>query len=266
MRALKVLVGLILHLLPELAMVLVWLAAIVLFLLLGLRCCAAPRDAVVRLISHGASATVIHTEPGRTLVLGCAHAFEGKDRYKPIVIDAPDPAPGALKRGGNRLLAVDYQADLSLVEMQVGPLPYVCPVAPAGHRPGQLLSVGYDQMRWPATARPATLLGSDAQHSYTREKPWHGRSGGALLDIASGTVVGVVSGYSEERRQLFAVEVTPQGRGIYVSHEAILRFLARPQGQDNPRLTPGRPWVSEHRELLSGPGPGSRGDCVPGGT
>jgi hypothetical protein len=240
----------------QLTSLLCWLLVLIVLALLAQVLRAAPADAVVRLPSHGASATIIHTEEGRTLLLGCAHAFLGKDRGKPIVIDAPDPSPGAMKRGGTRLLAVDYQADLSLVEMQVGPLPYACLVAPRGHQPGRLLSVGYDEMRWPAIQRPATLLGSDPQHSFTREKPWHGRSGGALIDLDSGYLVGVVSGYREVNERQAPIEVTPQGRGVYVSHDAILRFLQRysaPAPNAPIAPNPGRPWVSEYQGPRIGP-------------
>jgi hypothetical protein len=50
---------------------------------------------------------------------------------------------------------------------------------------------------------------------FTREKPWHGRSGGALLDADAGYTIGVVQGY----------EIMAWGRGIYCSHQAILKFL-----------------------------------------
>jgi hypothetical protein len=78
-----------------------------------------------------------------------------------------------------------------------------------------LLSVGYDEMRQPATQRPVTILRVDADITWTREPPWHGRSGGALLDLESGQLIGVVSGYVSY----------PRGPGIYVSHAAIERFL-----------------------------------------
>jgi hypothetical protein len=194
------------------------LASLLLLLAAGLAG-AGPEDAVVRVISHGASATVIHTEPGRTLLLGCAHAYRGGDRHKRHVIDAPAPLAGAKSTGGRiRVLAVDHRLDLSLVEIPEGPLPYVCPVAPAGHRPSaDILSAGYDEMRVPRTERRATLAGSGPAVTYTREKPWHGRSGGALIDLRAGRLIGVVQGY----------EVPPGGggRGIYASHDAVLRFL-----------------------------------------
>src|SRR5262249_28648624 len=74
----------------------------------------------------------------------------------------------------------------SLLELNDGPLYYVCPVAPAGHRPGRCVSVGYDEMRLPARKASASLLGSDRGITFTREMPWHGRSGGALIDLDAG--------------------------------------------------------------------------------
>jgi hypothetical protein len=187
---------------------------------------AAPADAVVRIISHGASATVIHTENGRSLLLGCAHAYQGKDRTKPMKIDVPVPQAGAAKNHTITLLAVDYDLDLSLVELKDGPLPYVCPVAPKGHVPSHnLLSAGYDDMKWPATQRKATIVAQADGTTFTRERPWHGRSGGGLIDVDNGVLIGVVQGY----------EVTGQQRGLYVSHKAILAFLTR---RTQPRTAP----------------------------
>ena len=173
-------------------------------------------NAVVRIPSHGASATVIETGPGYTLLLGCAHAFEGSDRTKPIQLDVPVPCAGQPEQARIRLMAVDYQADLSLVELEDGPLPFVLPVAPPGHRPGNAIwSVGYDEMRWPATAVPATILAVSGSTTFTRERPGHGRSGGALIDADAGRLIGVVQGY----------ETAGQRRGMYVAHAVILRFL-----------------------------------------
>ncbi len=194
--------------------------ALLALLLLGAAAPASPPDAVVRLSSHGASGTVIQTAPGRSLILSCAHAFEGRDRARPLVIDAPTAAPAGTSRAvGIRLLAVDERLDLSLIELGDGPLPYCCPVAPAGFTPGgRVLSVGYDAMRYPAVQEWATLLGSTGGTTYTREQPRPGRSGGALLDLDAGCLIGVVQGY----------ETAGPRRGMYVSHQAILSFLGRP--------------------------------------
>jgi hypothetical protein len=192
--------------------------AALLFALASASASAAPPDAVVRIPSHGASGTVIQTGPGKTLILSCAHAFEGKQRTAPIRLDVPHPDPGPAKRVGIKLVKVDYTLDLSLIELADGPLPYVCRVAPADHVPAtSCLSVGYDEMRLPSTRRNVSLLGSSGMTTYTRERPWHGRSGGALIDQQAGCLIGVVQGY----------EVTGQRRGLYVSHGAILRFLER---------------------------------------
>ncbi len=259
----------------------VW-ALLLLFLFLGSSCLqAAAQDAVVRIGSHGGSGTVIFTTAGRSLILSCAHAFQGNDRSKAIVIDVPTPTPGPAQRPGVRLLAVDYRADLSLIEMLAGPLPYVCPVAPVNHRAGRLLSVGFDEMALPAKMRPATSLGSQGAITFTRERPWHGRSGGGLIDLDSGYLVGVVQGYSgpQDRR-----EVVSGCTGMYASLTAIQSFLSKNQpglqaqpATDNwdgsyrllPEYvqTPGAPRVYEGRQQACPPGftcpPGA--PCLPGG-
>jgi len=184
--------------------------------------------AVVRIPSHGASATVIETRPGYTLLLGCAHAFEGADRARPIHLDVPVMQAGAPRRARIRLLAVDYRADLSLIVLEDGPLPHVAPVAPPAHVPSRTIrSIGYDEMRWPAQALPATILAVSATTTLTRERPWHGRSGGALLDAEHGLLIGVVQGY----------EVGGARRGMYVAHPAILRFLQRQRAVPPPPRT-----------------------------
>jgi hypothetical protein len=180
--------------------------------------------AAVRMKSHGASGTVIATAKGKTWILGCCHMFfDHADRVDPallrkkLTLDGP-PQPEAVFKGVRdcRVLAYDARLDLSLIELDNGPFACV-PVAPRGHRPGRLLSIGYDAMRWPVTVRPATLLGTAGMTTYTREKPWHGRSGGGLIDADARVLVGVVQGY----------EVGHRERGLYVSHEAILLFLGR---------------------------------------
>ena len=57
--------------------------------------------------------------------------------------------------------------------------------------------------------------------------PWHGRSGGALIDRDAGCLIGVVQGY----------EIGGERRGLYVSHEAILKFL----GKRTPPLPAAKP-------------------------
>jgi len=179
-------------------------------------------SAVLQIPSHGVSGTVIYTAPGRTLILSCAHGHTGKDRTKPMTLNVPTASvPTENKRATIRLLAIGRpdNDDLTLIELADGPLPWVCPVAPRGHVPSRTtLSVGYDDMKWPATQRTATIL---TALTPTRERPWHGRSGGALIDQA-GLLVGVCHGYTgPPTRQ----EVVRGGQGLYVSHGTIVQFL-----------------------------------------
>ena len=196
-------------------------------LLLALAACRAPASeppryhpslAVVRVRSHGASGTVIATASGKSWILSCAHMFASSADYqKPLRLDGPRQPYAEAKRAACRLLAVDVHADLSLLEHDKGPF-YCCPVAPAGYQPGQnLLSAGYDEMRWPVTQRRATLLDSPGRTTFTREKPWHGRSGGGLIDVDNNVLIGVVQGY----------EIGGRSRGVYVSHQTVLTFVAK---------------------------------------
>jgi hypothetical protein len=176
-------------------------------------------NAVVRIPSHGASATVIWSNERKSYLLGCAHAYQGKDAYKKMVIDVPSSSSGQKAANGIRLVALDYRLDLSLVEMNVGGLIYL-PVAPEGHKiPQRLVSIGYDNMKWPATRVWADLVGEDAIRFYTKQIPWHGRSGGALADPQGPYLVGVVQGYE--------MSGSRPGRGIYANHRAILYFLSK---------------------------------------
>jgi hypothetical protein len=184
-----------------------------------------PTRAAVRIKSHGASGTVIATAHGKSWILSCAHMFldrhnrpSAEARARRLVLDGL-AQPGAAVAGAAaaRLLAWDYDADLSLIELDNGPFAFV-PVAPVGHHPsGNLLSMGYDEMAWPVTTRKATLLLVRDGTTYTAEKPWHGRSGGGLIDLERRVLIGVVQGY----------EVTGPQRGLYVSHAAVVRFLMK---------------------------------------
>jgi Trypsin-like peptidase domain len=185
--------------------------ACVVFLCIASIASADPQKAVVRLPSHGGSGTVIATTASHTYILSCAHAFQAEDAVKPIQIDGQQ-----VPAGPPRLVAVDYEHDLSLIEIPAGNAPNVAPVAGPGHKPSaHLLSVGYDEMRLPATERPVHIVKTDNDITWTREPPWHGRSGGALLDLDQGVLIGVVSGYVNY----------PEGPGLYVSHRDIGIFL-----------------------------------------
>jgi hypothetical protein len=185
-----------------------------------------PSLAVVRIKSHGASGTIIAATDGKSWILSCAHMFFGPAgtidenlTRKRILIDGPDQPRAPRKLADVRLIAIDADSDLSLLEIANGPFNHI-PVARPGFTPGtNLASVGYDEMRWPVTRRRATIVIVMNDWTYTREKPWHGRSGGGLFDLDAKCLIGVVNGY----------EIAGQERGIYVSHASVLRFLAKQQ-------------------------------------
>jgi hypothetical protein len=201
---------------------------------------------VVQIPSHGGSGVVVWTGPGQTHVVSAAHLFEGGAVRKPIRIAAPSPEVGPPRDMRVTLSRVDPQADLSFLVVHVGPWPYVCPIATS--RVGtQFWSVGYDEMCWPAKVRPATVYASGGGWTYTRERPWHGRSGGGLIDPRNGVLVGIVSSvFGPDTRD----EVVPGGHGRYVSLEAIQAFVGwqhRTQGfgQKPDPDAPRRPFVTE---------------------
>ena len=112
-------------------------------------------------------------------------------RRQPLQLDGPTQEKARPGLHAARIVKVDFALDLALIEHHNGPF-YCVPVAPPGHRPSaHLLSVGYDEMRWPVTERTATLLYSHRDTTWTREPPWHGRSGGALFDVDAGLLIGV---------------------------------------------------------------------------
>lgn len=192
-----------------------------------------PTCAMVRIQSHGASATAIATTANKTWILGCAHMLMDKsgnldrDLYNKVLkMDGP-PQPNAVNQGkaNARIVAYDLKLDLTLIELDNGPF-HCIPVAKKGFKPSKnIRSLGYDSMAWPVAHKAVTILLSEGDTTYTREKPWHGRSGGALVDADAGVLIGVVQGY----------ELWPNERGLYVSHDAILRFLEKhflPDKQD----------------------------------
>ncbi len=202
-----------------------------------------PALATVRIKSHGGSGTVIVTAPGKSLILSCAHMFlddnnqpSAEARKRPLKIDGPSQPLAPQIKVQARLAAYDYDLDLSLIELDNGPF-YYLPVAEPGFKPGaQIVSIGYDDMRWPVTSKSATILFSLGNTTFTREKPWHGRSGGGLIDVQARKLIGVVQGY----------EVGPQGRGLYVSHQAVLTFLQKHQQQ--PRQQPQQMQLPQPRQ------------------
>src|SRR5579871_114869 len=212
--------------------------------------------AVVRIPSHGASATVIDTAQGYSWILGCGHAYQGSSRNKPMVFDICRANQGPPKQVGSKLVFLDYEADLSLVLLNDGPLEYVSPVAPRGFNPSgdNILSCGFDKMEFPMHQVPTTILSDEGGTWYTREKPWHGRSGGGLIDITKGQLIGTCQGYETPYS-------SPSRRGMYVDlatiHNFLDRYRAKHNAQQNQQQQPLQPiWQPERQYFRPQPCPG----------
>jgi hypothetical protein len=189
--------------------------SLLVLLLLSLRSEAAPKDAVVRITSHGCSGTVFAVKGNRSWIVTCAHAFKGREGAMPVVVDAP----GARMQVRGWITKIDHDLDLAMVQVESA-LPYVCHVAPESFRPSRCLSVGWDEMKDRQTVQTATVTRHQGTETHTWEKPWEGRSGGAL--IFNGRLAGVVSGYTSPGNRQFIPGVN---HGIYVSLPAVRGFL-----------------------------------------
>lgn len=230
------------------------IVAVLTLLLFSASLYADPSDATVRLISHGGSGTIIATGEGWTLILSCAHCFQGQNRNKPVEVHMRHPAPGQRQKVGVTVLAVSgVQDDVSLLRMNVGPVPFVSPVAPIGYAPdGDCWSAGFDAMRMPVHCKPAKIVSQQGPVYLTDARPNHGRSGGSLIEKRSGYLVGVVSAYSGPQRnsQSDAGDYVPGHHGIYASLTTIQRFLSR---VDPSQPAPGPD--QQYRQPAPGPQP-----------
>lgn len=196
------------------------------------------RFSSVRITSHGVTGTVIYTEKDHSIVLTAGHGFHdenGRPINKAIVIDVPEldgrRLPNAV--GHPRLIRAVLEGfnDFALIDFPCGPLPSV-PLAPSGYRPGRhFLSVGYDTMKWREGPKmePAHIRGFGFDATYTDETPIPGRSGGALIDLDNGCLMGTVIGF----------ETRPGGPGIYSRTANLQAFVAQYlQSPPSPKASP----------------------------
>ena len=166
-----------------------------------------------------ATGTTIRSVPGETLVLTCAHLFEGvSSTYKLAVEFYALPGHAGLP---GELAARDQAADLAIVRVATPQVLPVAAVAPPRFTPSIGLpaaSVGCDNGN-PATVRTMQVAAVDrylgASTIECTGQPVQGRSGGGLFNQA-GELIGVCS----------AADPAEQ-RGIYVGLSAVHALLER---------------------------------------
>lgn len=219
---------------------------------------AGPEDAVVCIPSHGGSGTIIGTGEGWTYVLTCWHCFpDAASQRKPITIDVPKA--WAHRQAGHgvgiKIIALgNKDVDVALLRINYGPVPNVVPIAPRNHKiTAECISIGFDSMRYPAQVRPARIVKADSLIFWTDARPWHGRSGGALIEKSTGYLVGVTHAYSGPRNH---VEYYPGANGLYINHTQVFNFLVKAGAiQESPIQTQPQPQWQPY------PGPGRQGGC-----
>jgi hypothetical protein len=79
-------------------------------------------------------------------------------------------------------------------------------------------------MKIPAQVRPARIVATWGHDYKTDTRPWHGRSGGGLIDKKHGYLVGVCSAYTGQSNH---AERMNGENGIYVSLPTIQKFLVK---------------------------------------
>ncbi|MDB5352356.1 MAG: thioredoxin protein [Planctomycetota bacterium] len=179
------------------------------------------------------SGTVVYSTAERSVVLTCAHLFEGKYRTGTLTVDLFHPdmewklnTAGKLRfkeTHPGRLLDINVVADVALVEIRPGRTLDASPVIPADAslKPGQSLTSvgcggGKDATVWTTSVTQLGVAGPDrAAFTECTGTPKQGRSGGGLY-----TLDGVVVGVCDFAR-------SDSNRGLYASPESIRAILAK---------------------------------------
>lgn len=184
---------------------------------------AVPAAATVRVRVTGdklqdvGTGTIVHSTSGQSIILTCAHLFQGPGKSAQIEIDVFQN--GETRRYPATLVGGNHDSDLAVLKIQnADALPAVpLPQQPSNMQAGQqVVSFGCDNGR-PPTRLTSRILKVNQYHgpsNLTCEKdPVQGRSGGGLFD---------------EKGQLLAVcSAADRGRheGLYMSQPAIMTLL-----------------------------------------
>lgn len=184
---------------------------------------------------HTFSGVVVDRTSRCAWVLTVAHGFESRSGRYMLAIDAPWPRNAAPQIVRMRITKIDKAMDLAVVKLETGNLPNVCYVATRPPLAGaRCTSVGYTEDDDDPSLEDATIT-EQGRLTVTKEAPWHGRSGGALID-ASGRLVGLAAAYdpagcpyNEEREPAkFKAWVLRYAPGYWISHQTIWKFMQWP--------------------------------------
>lgn len=162
------------------------------------------------------SGTIIHSEPGRTLVLTCGHIFRHLDDESRIEVDVFDDGRAVSHEG--RLIRRDLKADIGLISIKTLTPLRVARVSPDPIRQGQhVFSVGCGGGEPPSRLQHRVTSTTRYKGGYIEctGTPIQGRSGGGLF-TPDGKVVGL------------CVFANPGSRrGLYTGLETIHGLLDR---------------------------------------
>ena len=171
------------------------------------------------------SGTVVASRPGRAIIVSCAHVVRGVDEDSRIEVDTF--FEGRPRTYVGRLVGVDAEADVSVLEVPTADAWPAVRVASAGHAPREsdaVLSIGCGGGK-PPTKQSLRITAINRWNGPANIEctglPIVGRSGGGLFD-ARGELVGVCINADDQPGEA-------DDRGIYAGLAAVHDLLDKVQ-------------------------------------
>ena len=146
------------------------------------------------------SGVIIAQANDAVYVLTASHVVNRPERIAVHFVWRDGKSHPPVDRVRKEIIARDKQADLALIRLDYrGEVPGVAPIRIVQiGAPFRCLSVGCDDGSFPWCWESRVTRG-EPQSWVTERPPWHGRSGGPLLDTA-GRTVGICSAYSDSKK------------------------------------------------------------------
>ena len=142
---------------------------------------------------------IVGTEPGYFWVLTASHCVSDGGPVAVHLIWRDGKSHPGKSWAPKQLVARIRSDDVALLKIKRdGPVPGALPIRPdLFEPPAPVLSLGCDNAEYPWMWE-GNIIGTQADSWVTDVQPWHGRSGGPLID-QQGYVVGICSAYSGNR-------------------------------------------------------------------